>query len=88
MSITLTPEQENRLKKSAARLGKPVDTLLTEWINYLPEIREEKPVTNREIHAQMLAEGLLGEYGDMTKTAQELARELRTDTWRRSSEDA
>lgn len=30
MSITLTPEQENRLKKSAARLGKPVDTLLTE----------------------------------------------------------
>ena len=88
MSITLTPEQETRLNKSAAQLGKPADALLREWINSLPDIGEEKPATNREIHAQMLAEGLLGEYGDRTKTAQELALELRTETWRRSSEDA
>ena len=103
MSITLTPEQETRLKKRAEQTGKTTELVLDELFETLPEeinktnrdqnhtkneAATEHPLTNRELHARLLAEGLLGDYGDTTKTAQEVAEMLRAETWKRSGENA
>ena len=37
MSITLTQEQETRVKQRAAQVGKPVEVVLGELIDVLPQ---------------------------------------------------
>ncbi len=84
LTLDLAPERLGRLQRMAQRTGKPVETVLDELIDTLPE--EKK--TGADLAAELQREGLFAPYGNMTKTAQEVARELRQEAETRSSPDA
>ncbi len=48
MSIVLTPEQETRVKQRAARMGKPLEVVLDEWLDGGSETEEiaDRPKAN------------------------------------------
>ena len=84
MGITLTQEQEIRVKQRAATVGKPAEAVLEELINTLPQDKK----TGAELIAELQREGLFAPYGDMTKTAQEVAQALRLQAETRSMPNA
>ncbi len=78
LTLELSPERERRLKAFAARQGKPETEIVEAWIDTVPE-GEEVNETPQEIHARLLALGVLGHYGDPDEDAPELARHLRAE---------
>ena len=86
--ITLAPERERKLKHRAQQIGKPLETILDELIDSLPDETSVKPKTGAEIYAFLLAQGVLGSYGDPNIDASELARQIRTDAEKRSGGNA
>ena len=88
MSITLTQEQETRVKQRAAQVGKPVEVVLGELIDVLPQDEKKDKKTGTELVAELQSEGLFAPYGDITKTAQRVAQALRLEAETRAVSDA
>ena len=84
MSITLTPEQETRLKRSAARLGKPIEQVIEEMIATLPDDTAKEKTWGAEVWDALEAEGFTGLWQDRQKSSEELSRQFREKAQRRS----
>lgn len=46
MALTLTPEQERRVTAYAKQKQKPVERVIEEWIQELPEVKTDTPETD------------------------------------------
>ena len=78
-TVTLAPERAHKLKQRAHQTGKPLETVLDELIDALPDTESAKPRTGAETHALLLSQGVLGSYGDPVVEAPELARQIRAE---------
>lgn len=85
LTLQLTPETERRLRRAAEKAGKSVETFVEEVFAALPLENENSPAeTPVQTGAQLLQAlatlNLSGEYGDMSLSAEDYARQLRADS--------
>jgi len=72
--ITIPPKQEQRLKYHAQQTGKPVESVLAELINTLPEAESETEQTwGAKMWAELQAEGFTPIWQDLPESSEELA---------------
>jgi len=73
-TVTLAPKQEQRLKRRSEQTGKPIETVLEELINTLPEAESETEQTwGAKMWAELQAEGFTPIWQDLPESSEELA---------------
>jgi hypothetical protein len=88
MALTLTPEQERRVRAIATQRNQPAESVLDELIPERPVEQEARPQSGKELVAALREQGLLGSYGDPDIDSVELARQIRREAERRARDNA
>jgi len=84
-TVTLAPSQEQRLMRRAQQTGKPIETVLAELINTLPEGEPKTEQTwGAKMWAELQAEGFTPIWQDLPESSEELAARFKAKAEGRS----